>query len=146
LRSGSTRNADAGRQPLSAVGLLSGPGPAGAQPHRGVILTAEQRDQLQQLRNQLTESDLMNWSEYFRRLAFERARNRAMAQALNAQQQVQAHMRGIVPAAIREEEEEIVMDPFSNADNDNNGSPDEGGGGASADIDPSIHHEDSNAS
>lgn len=68
---------------------------ADSEQSRGVILTAEQRDQLQRLRNQLTEADLMNWSEYFRRLAFERARSRAVAQLANLhQQQMHAHGQG----------------------------------------------------
>uniref|UniRef100_A0A915A8Z3 Frizzled/Smoothened transmembrane domain-containing protein n=1 Tax=Parascaris univalens TaxID=6257 RepID=A0A915A8Z3_PARUN len=117
---------------------------ADSEQSRGVILTAEQRDQLQRLRNQLTEADLMNWSEYFRRLAFERARSRAVAQLANLhQQQMHAHGQGVGPAQpspIREEEEEVVMDPFSSEGDEDSES--RGGGSSSTGAGPSTHQED----
>uniref|UniRef100_A0A9J2PE30 Frizzled/Smoothened transmembrane domain-containing protein n=1 Tax=Ascaris lumbricoides TaxID=6252 RepID=A0A9J2PE30_ASCLU len=117
---------------------------ADSEQSRGVILTAEQRDQLQRLRNQLTEADLMNWSEYFRRLAFERARSRAVAQLASLhQQQMHAHGQGVGPAQpspIREEEEEVVMDPFSSEGDEDSES--RGGGSSSAGAGPSTRQED----
>ncbi|VDK43214.1 unnamed protein product [Anisakis simplex] len=132
----------ASRSPMTPLQLNARPFNANnnSNPNtNGVVLTAEQRLQLQRLRNQLTESDLMNWSEYFRRLAFEHARSRDMARMLNIQQQVQARVRGsvqrcyfkvvglvsVVPAVIREEEEELVMDPFSNEPSTSNSNSDE---------------------